>query len=148
VFTSEIASIQAKPALPADSLRGDYHYEPMPHDTMPPVGPNVLMHFFDHPDHAEILPVLYRRIPKKLRGRLVACPRAGNAVGWGMQVIEGPDSFVVFVCGCAAFAVALVVAVVWIMLKNEDVQGAFAIAGFVLAFSMFCVHSVGRPVAM
>ncbi|KAK0716169.1 hypothetical protein B0H67DRAFT_470937, partial [Lasiosphaeris hirsuta] len=103
-----ITNIQSKPALPeAAALRDDYHYEPMPCDTLPPVGPNVLMHFFEHPGHAEVVPVLYRRIPKKLRARLVVCPRAGSAVGWGMQLTEGPDPFLVFLCGCGAFAVAL-----------------------------------------
>ena len=141
--SSDIASIQSKPALPAQALRDDYLYEPMPHETLPPVGSNVLMHFFEHPDHAEVVPVLYRRVPKKLRARLAACPRAGSGVGWGMQLAEGPDPFLVFACGCAAFGVALAVAIVWITLRREDVQGAFAIAGFLLAFAMFCLHVGG-----
>jgi hypothetical protein len=61
-----------------------------------------------------------------------------------MQLAEGPDPFLVFACGCAAFGAALAAALVWIALRGEDVQGAFAIAGFILAFSMFCVH-VGGP---
>ena len=61
-----------------------------------------------------------------------------------MQLAEGPDPFLVFAGGCAAFGVALAVALVWIVLRGEDVQGGFAIAGFILAFSMFCVH-IGGP---
>ena len=141
--SSDMASIQSKPALPTMAHRDDYHYEPMPYETLPPVGPNVLMHFFEHPSHAEVVPVLYRRVPKKLRARLAACPRAGSAVGWGMELTEGLDPFLVFACGCAAFGVALAVAIVWIALRREDVQGAFAISGFILAFAMFCLHVGG-----
>jgi len=146
VFTSSLASIQDKPALPTPVLRDEYLYEPMPCETLPPVGPNIMMHFFEHPAHAEVVPVLYRRVPKKLRARLVACPRAGSAVGWGMQMTEGLDPVLVFLCGCAAFGVALTAAVVWIVMRGDDVQGGFAIAGFVVAFVLFCVHAGGTAI--
>ena len=73
-----------------------YTYETMPADVMPPIGSNHLMHLFEHPEHAEVIPVLYRKIPKTLRARLVACPRKGSSVGWGLQFVEGMNWFVVF----------------------------------------------------
>ncbi|KAK5654570.1 hypothetical protein OQA88_7199 [Cercophora sp. LCS_1] len=84
VFSSEVVGIQAKPSLPSQTLRDSYHYEPMPSETLPPIGPNTLIHFFEHPSHAGVVPILYRRIPKKLKEKLVACPRIGSLVGWGI----------------------------------------------------------------
>lgn len=105
---------------------------------IPPVGPNLLMHLFEHPEDAEVLPVLFRKIPKKLRDKLQACPRKGSAVGWGVQFVEGLNWFAVFVCGCVGFMAALLLAMVWSGVKH-DVQGGFAIAGFLLAFLGFCL---------
>ena len=38
------------------------------------------MHLFQHPEHADVEPVMYRKIPKKLRDRLQACPVKGSTV--------------------------------------------------------------------
>lgn len=75
------------------------------------------------------IPVLYRKIPKKLHARLQACPQKGSAVGWGIQFVEGLDLFVVFVIGCVGFAAALVVALAWSIMR-QDLQSGFAMAGF------------------
>jgi hypothetical protein len=114
-----------------------YNYEPMPAEVMPPIGSNLLMHLFEHPEDAEPVPVLYRKIPKKLRDRLQVCPVKGSSVGWGLQFVEGMNWFLVFVYGCAGFGLALLVALIWVAL-NADVQGAFAIAGYIIAFLLFC----------
>lgn len=105
---------------------------------IPPVGPNILMHLFEHPEHAEVLPVLYSRIPKKLRDKLQVCPSKGIAVGWGIQFVEGLNWFTIFISGCLGFFGALVLAMAWSIVRH-DVQGGFAIAGFVLAFLAFCL---------
>lgn len=95
------------------------------------------MHLFEHPEEAEVLPVLFRKVPKKMRGKLEPCPVKGSAVGWGVQFVEGMDWFVIFFFGCVGFASALVFAVVWSVVRG-DIQGGFAIAGFMLAFLGFC----------
>lgn len=82
--------------------------------------------------------MLYQRVPKKLRDKLQACPRKGSAVGWGFQFVEGLNWFAIFLCGCVGFLAALLLAMVWSIVKS-DVQGGFAIVGFVLAFLGFCV---------
>lgn len=109
----------------------------MPAEIMPPIGSNHLMHLFEHPEDADVLPVLYRKVPKKLIAKLEACPRKGSSAGWGLQYVEGMNWFVVFVYGCAGFGMALLAAVVWAATR-ADVQGAFAIAGFMIAFLLFC----------
>lgn len=36
-------------------------------DTDPPIGPNILIHLVEIPDHAPVLPILVKRIPIKRR---------------------------------------------------------------------------------
>ncbi|TLD11880.1 hypothetical protein PspLS_11300 [Pyricularia sp. CBS 133598] len=142
VYQSELVDIQQCPSMPPnDLLSVDYLYEPA--ESIPPVGPNLLMHLFEHPDHAEVLPVLFRRIPKKLKSRLRACQRMGRSVGWGIQIHESLNWVALFFLGCFGFLACLVTAVAWTVAR-DDVQGGFAIASFMLAFLVFCggmVHS-------
>lgn len=139
MFQNDLVDIQHKPSLPSEDRRADYEFEPLRDaDTIPPVGPNLLLHYFEHPDHADVVPVLFRRVPKKLRGKLAICPVKRSSVGWGMQLAEGVSAWLLFWCGCAAFGVALAIAVGWSVARC-DVQGGFAIAGFLVAFFMFCL---------
>ncbi|KAF3762566.1 hypothetical protein M406DRAFT_341767 [Cryphonectria parasitica EP155] len=139
MYKSKLVDIHIHPAIPPeDQARQNYTYEPLPAETIPPIGPNLLMHLFEHPDHAEILPILYKKIPQKLRAQLEACPIKGSAVGWGLQFVEGTNWFHVFLCGCLGFISALLFAVVWSIVRR-DIQGGFAISGFMLAFLGFCL---------
>ncbi len=117
-------------------MRTDYIYDPMPADTIPPVGPNHLMHLFEHPEDAESVPVLYRKIPKKLRQRLEACSIKGSSIGWGLHFVEGINWMVEFMYGSVGFMLSLITAIIWATI-NGDVQGGFAIAGFMIAFLSF-----------
>lgn len=136
VFQSELVNIRQCPSLPPESRRvSEYTYQPAL--TIPPIGSNLLTHLFENPDHAEVLPVLFHRIPKKLHSRLTACRVQGSSVGWGIQVDEGLDWAALLVWGSAGFLVCLVVAVTWTLARG-DVQGGFAIASFLLAFLVFC----------
>ncbi|TPX13401.1 uncharacterized protein E0L32_006131 [Thyridium curvatum] len=138
VYRSKLVDILSTPSLPPNDQPGtDYMYEPMPPATNPPVGPNLLMHLFEHPDHAEVTPVLYKRIPRKLRAKLEACPIQGSSAGWGIHYVEGLDRLTMYIYGCVGFAIALVMAVIWASIR-DDVQGGFAIAGFLIAFLAFC----------
>ncbi|KAI1100631.1 hypothetical protein F4804DRAFT_348340 [Jackrogersella minutella] len=140
---TEIASIRDQPAIPPEDLLGQYQYDPMPAQLMPPIGSNMLVHFFENPTHASVLPDLYRRVPKKMREKLTPCQITGMSVGWGIQFVEGIDTFKFFLCGCTCFLLCLIIAVGWSAAK-QDIQGGFGIGGFLLAFMVFCggiVHS-------
>ncbi|KAI8714039.1 hypothetical protein NCS52_01123200 [Fusarium sp. LHS14.1] len=141
-FLSELVNIQQCPSLPGRQDRVEYNFEQV--DIDPPIGPNLLSHLFENPDHAEVLPVLFNRIPKKMRKRLSACPRKGSSTGWGISFIETLDTFVVFLFGCIGFTISLVAAVVYTVIMG-DIQGGFAIGAFLLAFVLFCggcLHSL------
>ncbi|KAI3551927.1 hypothetical protein CSPX01_00603 [Colletotrichum filicis] len=121
----------------------DFNHETA--DTEPPIGVNLMMHLFENPDHADIFPVLFNRIPRKMREKLQPCPIKGGSDGWGMQFMETPNELYAFMFGCAGFLLCLAISVTWTLVKS-DVQGGFAIGGFALAFTLFCgglLHSYG-----
>jgi hypothetical protein len=135
MFQSELVNIRLSPSVPDGNARTEYDYELS--ETEPPVGPNLMMHLFENPDHAEVLPILYRRFPKKIRQRLEACPRKDSSTGWGLSFAERISPVAVFISGIIAFALCLLISIAWTVAR-DDVQGGFAIGGFLLAFSLFC----------
>lgn len=139
MYPSQLVDVQNCPDVPNETQAFDnYTFDPLPAETNPPIGPNLLAHLLEHPGHAEVLPVLYRKSPKKLRAKLEACPQKGSAAGWGIEFVEGLNWFTIFLCGCMGFLAALLSAIIWSVVRN-DVQGGFAIAGFMLAFLGFCL---------
>ena len=137
MYRSQLVDVQSCPSVPLATASTEYVYDLMLADTMLLIGSSYLMHLFEHPEDAEVTPAMYRKVPKKLRRRLEACPMKGSSVGWGIEFGEGMNWFVVFIYGCLGFAMSLLAAVVWAVIR-ADVQGAFAIAGFLIAFLLFC----------
>lgn len=70
-------------------MREEYTYYPMPAEHIPPIGPNMFKHLYDHPEDANAMSICFRKVPKKLKEKLVACPVKGSRLGWGLQFIEG-----------------------------------------------------------
>ncbi|KAI1736294.1 hypothetical protein F4680DRAFT_461201 [Xylaria scruposa] len=135
VFRNRLVDVRDCPSLPTTS--NDYTYDPMPPDVIPPIGPNLLTHLLENPDHADVTMFLYKRFPKKLRGQLEACPTKGSSIGWGVEFVEGVNSYVVFVSGFLGFLFSLLFAVAWSAARG-DVQGGFGIASFLFTFLVFC----------
>ncbi|KAF4483151.1 hypothetical protein CGGC5_v010247 [Colletotrichum fructicola Nara gc5] len=132
LFRNELANVYDSAFSPVGS---DFEYKQS--DTEPPIGPNLMMHLFENPNHADIFPVLLRRIPRKTKERLRPCPKKGSSIGWGVQFKETLNGMYVFAFGCIGFMLCLVISVVYTLMK-DDIQGGFAIGGFVLAFLLFC----------
>ncbi|CAP67444.1 uncharacterized protein PODANS_1_24470, partial [Podospora anserina S mat+] len=134
--TQELVDICHSPSLPQDT--DSYVYNPQSAEHIPPIGANHLMHLFPHPSHAEPLPILFRRVPKKVENPLKPCPINGVGLGWGLYLQEGMNWPAMLLYGCIGFGLSLFTAVVWATLVNQgDVQGGFAIGGFMLAFLGF-----------
>ncbi|KAK7943291.1 uncharacterized protein PG986_012404 [Apiospora aurea] len=82
MYRWDLTDIRSQPALPPETLQTEYIYDPMPAELIPPTGSNLLVHFFEHPTHAGVLPDLYRPVPKRLREKLSPCPqRAARSAG-------------------------------------------------------------------
>ncbi|KAI0903190.1 hypothetical protein F4823DRAFT_619601 [Ustulina deusta] len=135
VFRNKLVDVRVCPSMPTAS--NDYTYDPMPPDAIPPLGPNLLMHLFENPDHADVTLFLYHRFPKKVGAQLEACSIKGSSIGWGVEFVEGADWSAVFISVCLGFLFCLLFAVAWAAGRG-DVQGGFGIASFVLAFFVSC----------
>jgi hypothetical protein len=113
----------------------------MPAETIPPVGSNLLMHFFTHPEDASSGPVLLHCIPKRKREKLQPCPIRGSSVGWGIDITTGTDELKLFALGLLGSASSMLFGVVWTIRMN-DIQGGFGAAGFVFALIGFTIASL------
>ncbi|KAL8626868.1 hypothetical protein Q9189_007437 [Teloschistes chrysophthalmus] len=127
----DLVDIRKVPDMPSERRKDEYVYQAC--DLLPPVGENLMTHLFHHPHEANEKAITFLRSPKKRKQRLAVCPQAGTNLGWGIHLIEGYAmtrvwslAFVMFLVSSMVFAIA------WSVLEH-DVQGAFAIAAYVVA---------------
>jgi hypothetical protein len=111
-------------------LNAEYRCRPIPPNICPPLGPELLMHFFASPEciTAETQNWILAQFPKKLRGELVGL-EDGPVAGWGILFKEGWNWDRVRVVLLAYLVGSLVFGVAWAARKH-DVQGAFGVAGY------------------
>jgi hypothetical protein len=143
--------------IPPEAQSHEYEYSPMPADNVPPIGPNLLMHFFLHPEESPSCAVLLTSIPKRKNDKLEPCPRRGSrcvvhdlgrskdtnvcSIGWGLDVITGVDELKLFGLGLFGTLISILFGLVW-SVARQDIQGAFAVAGFLFAIFAFTIASV------
>jgi hypothetical protein len=113
----------------------------MPADTIPPIGPNLMMHFFTHPEEAASHSVILQCIPKRKIDKLEPCPIAGSSTGWGIDIVTGIDQFKLFCLGFLGSLMSVVFGITWAVVKS-DIQGGFAVAGFMLTLFGFAIASL------
>jgi hypothetical protein len=133
LYHGQLVDIHNHNSIPPEALKDEYDYQPMPAESMPPIGPNLLMHFFPHPDHAAARPVLLRSIPKRKRDKLEPCPIKGSSVGWGLDVVTGPNEVKIFLYGLLGCFLSMLFGIVWTVVMS-DIQGGFGVAGFMFPF--------------
>ncbi|KAF4542542.1 Transcription factor c2h2 [Lasiodiplodia theobromae] len=139
VHRNRVVDIRKCPDMPPVSsskqaAHGNPVYDFEPHDLVPPVGTQYLMHLFAHPEDYDNEFVTYARAPKRRGARLDV------GVGWGINLVEGflADRvwllvMLFFVLGSSVFAV------VWACKRGDDVQGAFGVAGWMLTLAALVV---------
>ena len=120
--------------MPPKEMKDDYTYLPYDPGLLPPVGEQLMTHYFYYPDHAPERPIVCDRAPKKRRERLTVCPEKGTSLGWGVHLVEGILLsralcllFAVFMIGSLSFGVS------WTVLKH-DIPGAFGVASWLVTF--------------
>ena len=128
--------IRKVPDMPPASKKDEYIYE---HDLIPPVGEAMMTHWFNHPEHAGDRFIAGVRIPKKRKQKLAICPKRGTSVGWGIHLVEGWNHGKLWLLALSTFVFgSLIFGVAWSVLKH-DVQGAFAVAGYVLTLTALLI---------
>ncbi|PSN71568.1 hypothetical protein BS50DRAFT_570896 [Corynespora cassiicola Philippines] len=141
LYQKQIVDVHERDQIPPESLKDEYVYTPMPADTIPPIGSNLLLHFFENPDHAPPNLTLLPRIPKRKPQKLEPCPIRGSSVGWGLQIVTGIDQLKLFLFGLVASILSMVFGVTWTLVRG-DIQGGFGVAGFMLTFFFFAIGSL------
>ena len=105
---------------------GDYEFER--YELVPPVGSTYLMHLFKHPHEYDGENVTYSRIPKR-RSQI---KEFGPA--WGIHLVEGYVAERVYLALIILSTLGSVVFVIVWVLKAGDIQTAFSVASFAMAF--------------
>ena len=123
---NELVDVRKLNDLPPET-RDDYRYRPVPPEIIPPIGENLLMHLYDHPEDADDDGFCLDRVPKKLRKRLTCSQR----IGWGVNFSEGLNVKKVCVLGLIGLFTSTAFGMAW-SIKRNDVQGGFGVAAFVL----------------
>lgn len=141
LYHRQLVDIHAKNDIPPQSHKDEYEYLPMPAQTIPPVGSNLLLHFLLHPDHASPNRVILPSIPKRKRNKLEPDPIKGSGVGWGIEVVNGTNQFKIFIYGLFACLTSMVFGIVWSVVK-DDIQGGFGVAAFMIASFGFAIASL------
>ena len=113
------------------SPKSGYDFEPV--DLVPPVGSQYLLHLFKHPEDYDGELVTYLRAPKR-RSRLEF------GVGWGINLVEGflADRVWTLVIGFFVLG-SIIFAAVWACKRNGDIQGAFAVSGWIITLAALVV---------
>jgi hypothetical protein len=140
LYDRQLVDIHETNDIPPASQKHEYDYSPMPAETVPPIGPNLLMQFFIHPDECASHPFLFPSIPKRKNDRLEPCPIKGSSVGWGIDVITGVDELKLFGLGLLGTLASIVFGIAW-STARKDIQGAFAVAGFTFTLFAFAIAS-------
>lgn len=89
---------------------------------------------------------VFDQIPMKLKERLKICPQKREAVGWGLQIVEGLNPLKFWLFGCLGFLLCCVFAVVW-SAKVHDLQGGFAVTSCLILLFSFTAKTIRSNVA-
>ncbi|KAH6865714.1 hypothetical protein BKA58DRAFT_461671 [Alternaria rosae] len=141
LYHHQLVDIHEINDIPPEDQNHEYEYSPMPADNVPPIGPNLLMHFFLHPEESPSSAVLLPSIPKRKDNILEPCPVRGSSIGWGLDVVTGVDELKLFGLALLGTLASIIFGLVWSVIKH-DIQGAFAVAGFLFAILTFTIASV------
>ena len=119
--------IRKVPDLPPKGKEEEYSYTPYEPGSLP-VGPELMAHFFHHPDHASTQQFVCQRSPKKRRTKLETL----STTGWGISLEESMHIertiwllFMLFFLGSLAFGIC------WAVLEH-DISGSFGVASYVV----------------
>lgn len=126
--------------IPPESRKDEYIYEPRPAEMIPPVGANRLLHIYHHPEDAEDAVSCLKKFPKRLRETLST--RGGaEVVGWGIHFQEGLQWTRIWIAGFFGVLLSTVFGVSWATV-TRDVQGGFAISGYMMTVLVFSVGAL------
>jgi uncharacterized membrane protein len=92
------------------------------------------MHLFKHPELAGTRRHCLKKVPRKLRSRLAVIDEEDDAIGWGLQFVEGWSKERLMYMTALTFGLSSFVVIVLVSMLGHDIQNAAAIASYMLSF--------------
>ena len=126
-------SICDKPRCIPPNDATEYEYSPRPLEPLPPMPPEILLHYLDH---GEKDLSLYRRtvwsprLCKRLDTRII--DSGVPTYGWGIHIIEGPNRQAVFWFVMVTIFSSVLSSILWSTLRN-DMQGGTGLGTLIVA---------------
>jgi hypothetical protein len=131
MYEKSLVDIRALDVIPPEDLSASYCYE---RSTLkPPIGSNLLMHFFHHPEDASAITPCFQKIPKKRKEKLSVCPVKGISPGWGLCFHEGWSWRKILAWSCLMFILSSIGVCVLYWKFEHKMQDAIALGTFMLA---------------
>jgi hypothetical protein len=131
MYDKSLVDIKELNVIPPAELNTLYRYEPS--KLKPPIGSNLLMHYFRYPEDAPSVTPCFRKMPKKMNQKLTVCPVRGVSPGWGLHFVEGWNWNKILTVSCFVFILASTVVGVLYWKFEHSIQDAFTIGTFMLA---------------
>ncbi|KAK1751287.1 hypothetical protein QBC47DRAFT_434159 [Echria macrotheca] len=125
-------SVCDRPLCVPPETRTEYDYLPRPLRPLPPMPPDVFIHYLEHGEGDLSLNrcVWLPRLPKRTGKGVVQLGEAAD--GWGIHIIEGPNREVVFWVVMGTMLASALTGVLWAALMR-DVQGGMGIGALMMA---------------
>jgi hypothetical protein len=130
MYDKSLVDIRALDVIPPEELNTVYRYDRSP--LKPPIGSNLLMHYFRHPEDASDITPCFQKIPKKRKEKLAVCPVKGNSPGWGLCFHEGWSWRKILTGSCCVFVLASVAVSVLYWRFEHNMQDAITLGTFIL----------------
>jgi hypothetical protein len=149
LYENELVDVKKLDEVPPPTKDNEYrHGPPNPPELNPPLGSNLLMHLFKHPELAGTKKHCLRKIPRKVRNRLVVLDENDDAIDWGLQFIEGWSKKRLMYMAALTFALSSFVVMILVSVLGHDIQNAGAIASFMLSFVTIGIATVQAALHM
>ncbi len=104
MYDKSLVDIKELNAIPPAELNTSYRYEPS--KLKPPIGSNLLMHYFRCPEDAPSVMPCFRKMPKKMNQKLTVRPVRGVSPRWGLHFVEGWNWKKILTVSCFVFILA------------------------------------------
>ena len=134
---------------PRPGKYGDYVYRFTPVEHEPPIGSNLLMHWYHNPyDCRTGVSACLELIPKICNAKFCVKERQAGTKGWGIHLVEATNWLKLCIVGLILFTSSIIFGIVWSIWRN-DIQGGFAITsatGVLFTFVMGIIQAaIERP---
>ncbi|KAF3032468.1 hypothetical protein E8E12_003449 [Didymella heteroderae] len=114
---------------PADTA--EYHCQPVPPKTFPPVPPEYLLSLFTCQEQPhQMSRWIVEQLPKRKWGELFGKPEQ-PAEGWGIYYKEGWDTGLIAIVVFLLLSASLLFSILWTTLR-DDIQGAFGVGAWMV----------------